>query len=59
MNEYIESLERNAEPMTEAEWRSWIEQETEDIKAQDPDADVEVDIDAVIERLDADGYVRG
>lgn len=59
MNEvYIESLECNAEPMTEAEWRSWIEKEIEDVKAQDPDAEVE-DIDAVIERLDADGYVRG
>lgn len=59
MEEYIESLERNAEPMTEEEWRSWIDKETEDIKTQDPDADVEVDIDAVIERLAADGYVRG
>lgn len=59
MNEvYIESLERNAEPMTEAEWRSWIENEIEDIKAQDPDAKVE-EIDEVIERLAADGYVRG
>ena len=58
MEEYIESLERNAEPMTEAEWRSWIQKETEDIKEQDPDADVEVDIDAVIERLEADGYVK-
>lgn len=58
MNEYIESLERNAEPMTEKEWRSWIKNEIEDIKAQDPDAEV-VDIDAAIERLAADGYVRG
>lgn len=58
MNEYIESLERNAEPMTEEEWRSWIKKEIEDIKAQDPDAEV-VDIDAAIERLAADGYVRG
>lgn len=58
MEEYIESLERNAEPMTEAEWRSWIEKETEDIRAQDPDADVEVDIDAVIDRLAEDGYVK-
>mgnify|MGYP006908874684 CR=1 FL=1 len=58
MNEYIESLEKNADPMTEAEWRSWIEKEIEDIKAQDPDAEV-VDTDAVIERLAADGYVRG
>ena len=58
MEEYIESLERNAEPMTEAEWRSWIEKETEDIRAQDPDANVEVDIDAVIDRLAEDGYVK-
>lgn len=58
MTEYIESLERNAEPMTEAEWRSWIEKEIEDIKTQDPDAEV-VDIDEAIERLSADGYVRG
>lgn len=58
MTEYIESLERNAEPMTEEEWRSWIEKEIDDIKAQDPDAEV-VDIDDAIERLDADGYVRG
>lgn len=59
MNEvYIESLERNAEPMTEAEWRDWIQYEIEDVKAQDPDAKVE-DIDEVIKRLDADGYVRG
>lgn len=59
MNEvYIESLESNAEPMTEAEWRDWIQKEIEDVKAQDPDAEV-VDIDEVIKRLEEDGYVRG
>lgn len=58
MDEYIESLERNAESMTEAEWRDWIQKEIEDVKAQDPDAKVE-DIDEVIDRLEEDGYVRG
>lgn len=58
MIEYIESLERNAEPMTEAEWRSWIQKEIEDVKADDPDAEV-VDIDEAIKRLETDGYVRG
>ena len=58
MIEYIESLERIAEPMTEAEWRDWIQHEIEDVKAQDPDAKVE-DIDEVIKRLEEDGYVRG
>lgn len=58
MEEYISSLEENGNQMSENEWREWIEKETEDIKAQDPDADVKVDIDAVIERLEADGYIK-
>lgn len=57
MEEYISSLEENGNQMSENKWREWIEKEIEDIKAQDPDAEV-VDIDEAIERLAADGYVK-
>jgi len=57
MEEYISSLEENGNQMSENKWREWIEKEIKDIKAQDPDAEV-VDIDEVINRLAADGYVK-
>ena len=57
MDEYIYSLEANAEPMTEKEWRDWIEKETADILKQNPEAKI-LNADDVISRLYDDGYIQ-
>lgn len=58
MERYIESLEAAGEKMTAEAWRAWIEREIEDLKRQGaPDDVIDIDIERVIDRLDADGYI--
>ena len=56
MREYIDSLEASGEKMTAEAWKEWINKEIEDLKNQGSD-NTDIDIDEVIEQLDADGYV--
>ena len=57
MEEYIYSLENNAEAMSEEEWREYINKEISDLKLQDPDVKI-INIDEVIKRLTEDGFVK-
>lgn len=56
MREYINSLENNGSPMTEQEWRTWIDKEIADVKKQNPEATT-ADPDEVISILYNDGYI--
>ncbi len=57
MEEYIYSLENNAEAMSEKEWREYINKEISDLKLQDPNVKI-INIDEVIKRLTEDGFVK-
>lgn len=58
MVKYIESLEAADKKMTAEAWQAWIEREIEDLKRQGaPDDVTDIDIERVIDRLDADGYI--
>lgn len=56
MREYINSLEYNEEAKTERQWREIITNDIQDVLSQNPDAAI-VDVDEVIQQLDADGYI--
>lgn len=58
MRAYIDSLESAGEKHSEQAWREIISKEIDDIKSQNPEAEV-VDIDEAIKQLDADGYIIG
>lgn len=56
MREYIDSLEAAGEKLTEQAWREWIAHEIEDLEKQGVKNDI--DIDAVIRALNADGLIK-